>query len=99
MSGRRSEADDFIAELDGVHELRTRVAELEGQLRTADANAAETDQTIGGLLRELSDLRNEHKDAVKHLHVAKMMLAKANSELVKLRAAAGQGGVETRRGW
>ena len=41
-----SEADHFIAELDGVHELRTRVAELEGER--------------DNLISDLADLREAH---------------------------------------
>ena len=95
-SKRSAEQQQYFLELWARLEAVTAERdELQGKLRLANADADEYAETIGGLLRELSDLRKEHAGALQHLHIAKMMLAKARS----LRAEAGQGGVETRRGW
>ena len=65
---------DALAELDELHALRTRVAELEGALKLANADADDMAETIGELIRErdnlasdLADLREAHQVTVERL--------------------------------
>jgi len=64
-----SETNNLAAELDELHELRTRNAELEESLKLARADADDAAETIGALLVERDRLADELVCARKALTV------------------------------
>jgi hypothetical protein len=79
---------DALAELDELHALRTRVAELEGALKLANADADDMAETIGQLIRENADLTSDLADSREARQHMLLELARAQRERDHLRASA-----------